>query len=105
MHRTMEDFLAARPFERGPSLAVVFGLGIAGWAVLSGLWQWAGLLALCGAVAVGCIRIDREGDLGHLRSHAFGYAAAHRTTIWQQVVEDGGNCRAAIGGRKQRQRE
>lgn len=68
MHRTMEDFLAARPFERGPWLAVVFGLGIAGWAVLSGLWQGAGLLALCGAVAVGCIRIDREGDLGHLRS-------------------------------------
>ncbi len=85
MHRTIEDFLATRPFERGPWLAVGFGLGIAGWAVLPGPWQWAGFLALCGAVAAAGILIDREGDLGHLRAALIGMAlmlAAGCTTIW-----------------------
>jgi competence protein ComEC len=85
MHRTIEAFLAARPFERGPWLAVSFGLGIACWAVLPGPWQWSGLLALCGAVVVGGVLIDREGDLGHLRAALIGMAlmlAAGCTAIW-----------------------
>lgn len=85
MHRTMEAFLAARPFERGPWLAVGFGLGIACWAVLPGPWQWAGFLALCGAVATGGLLIDAEGDSGHLRAALIGMAlmlAAGCTTIW-----------------------
>ncbi len=85
MHRTMEAFLAARPFERGPWLAVGFGVGIAGWAVLPGPWQWAGFLALCGAAAVLGLTIDREGELGHLRAALIGMAlmlAAGCTAIW-----------------------
>ena len=85
MHRTIEAFLAARPFERGPWLAVGFGLGIAGWAVLAGPSQWAGFLALCGAAAVGGLLIDREGELGHLRAALMGMAlmiAAGCSTIW-----------------------
>lgn len=85
MHRTMEAFLAARPFERGPWLAVGFGLGIACWAVLPGPWQWAGFLALCGAAAMGSLLIDAEGDSGHLRAALIGMAlmlAAGCTTIW-----------------------
>lgn len=85
MHRTMEAFLAARPFERGPWLAVGFGVGIACWAVLPGPWQWAGFLALCGAAAMGSLLIDAEGDLGHLRAALIGMAlmmAAGCTVIW-----------------------
>ncbi|MFM9935204.1 MAG: ComEC/Rec2 family competence protein [Novosphingobium sp.] len=85
MHRTIEAFLAARPFERGPWLAVGFGVGIAGWAVLSGPWQWIGLLALCGAVAATGAMIDREGEFGHVRTALMGMAlmvAAGCTVIW-----------------------
>jgi len=85
MHRTIEAFLAARPFERGPWLAVGFGLGIACWAVLPGPWQWAGFLALCGAAAMAGLLIDEEGDLGHLRAALIGMAlmlAAGCTVIW-----------------------
>ena len=85
MHRTMEAFLAARPFERGPWLAVGFGAGIAGWAVLAGPWQWAGFLALCGAVLTAGLLIDRDGNLGHLRVALVGMAlmvAAGCTAIW-----------------------
>ncbi|OYU37348.1 MAG: metal-binding protein [Novosphingobium sp. PASSN1] len=85
MHRTIEAFLASRPFERGPWLAVGFGLGIAGWAVLSGPWQWAGFLALCGAAAVGGLLIDVEGELGHLRGALIGMAlmlAAGCAAVW-----------------------
>lgn len=85
MHRTIEDFLAARPFERGPWLAVAFGVGIAGWAVLPGPWQWAGFMALCGAVGMAGLMIDRDGDLGHLRAAMAGTAlmmAAGCCVIW-----------------------
>ena len=85
MHRTMEAFLAARSFERGPWLAVGFGVGIAGWAVLPGPWQWAGFLALCGAAVALGLAIDREGELGHLRAALIGMAlmlAAGCAAIW-----------------------
>ncbi|WP_082697786.1 ComEC/Rec2 family competence protein [Novosphingobium fuchskuhlense] len=85
MHRTIEAFLGSRPFERGPWLAVGFGIGIACWAVLPGPWQWAGFLALCGAAAMAGLLIDAEGDLGHLRSALIGMAlmlAAGCTAIW-----------------------
>ncbi|WP_421847582.1 ComEC/Rec2 family competence protein [Novosphingobium sp.] len=85
MHRTIEAFLAARPFERGPWLAVGFALGIACWAVLPGPWQWSGFLALCGAAAMGGLLIDSEGDLGHLRAALIGIAlmlGAGCGTIW-----------------------
>ncbi len=89
MHRTIEAFLAARPFERGPWLAVGFGVGIACWAFLPGPWQWAGFLALCGAAAAGALLIDAEGDLGHLRAALIGMAlmlAAGCGTIWIKSV-------------------
>jgi competence protein ComEC len=85
MHRTIEAFLAARPFERGPWLAVGFGVGIVCWAVLSGPWQWAGFLALCGAAAVGGLLIDADGDSDHLRAALIGMSlmlAAGCITIW-----------------------
>ncbi len=89
MHRTIEAFLAARPFERGPWLAVGFGLGIAGWAVLPGPWQWAGFMALCGAVAAFGLTLDREGNLEHLRGALVGMAlmlAAGTAAIWTKSV-------------------
>ncbi len=85
MHRTIEAFLSARPFERGPWLAVGFALGIACWAVLPGPWQWSGFLALCGAAAMGGLLIDSEGDLGHLRAALIGMAlmlGAGCAAIW-----------------------
>ncbi|MEI6643315.1 MAG: ComEC/Rec2 family competence protein [Novosphingobium sp.] len=85
MHRTMEAFLAGRPFERGPWLAVGFGIGIACWAVLPGPWQWAGFLALCGAAGAGGLLIDVEGELGHLRAALIGMSlmlAAGCLAIW-----------------------
>lgn len=92
MHRTIEAFLGSRPFERGPWLAVGFGVGIACWAVLAGPWQWAGFLALCGAVALGGLLIDAEGDFGHLRAAVIGTAlmlAAGCITIWSKSVAVG----------------
>ncbi|MBX9665067.1 ComEC/Rec2 family competence protein [Novosphingobium sp.] len=89
MHRTIEAFLGSRPFERGPWLAVAFGVGIACWAVLAGPWQWAGFLALCGAVAVGGLLIDSDGDLGHLRAALIGMSAmlaAGCAVIWTKSV-------------------
>lgn len=85
MHRTIEAFLGARPFERGPWLAVGFALGIACWAVLPGPWQWSGFLTLCGAAAMGGLLIESEGDLGHLRAALIGMAlmlAAGCAAIW-----------------------
>ncbi len=85
MHRTIEAFLGSRPFERGPWLAVGFGVGIACWAVLPGPWHWAGFLALCGAAAAGGLLIDAEGDLGHVRAALIGMAlmlAAGCISIW-----------------------
>ena len=101
MHRTIEGFLAARPFERGPWLAVGFGVGIACWAVLPGPWQWAGLLALCGAAVAGGLLIDAEGDLGHLRAALIGMAlmlAAGCTAIWVKsaFVGEPGIARAEV---------
>ncbi|KPF88949.1 metal-binding protein [Novosphingobium sp. AAP93] len=101
MHRTMEAFLAARPFERGPWLAVGFGIGIACWAVLPGPWQWAGFLALCGAAAMGSLLIDAEGDMGHLRAALIGMAlmlAAGCTTIWvkSELVGEPGIARPEV---------
>lgn len=89
MHRTIEAFLGSRPFERGPWLAVGFGVGIACWAVLPGPWQWAGFLALCGAVATGGLLIDSDGDLDHLRAALIGMAvmlAAGCAVIWTKSV-------------------
>lgn len=101
MHRTIEAFLSSRPFERGPWLAVGFGLGIAGWAVLSGPWHWAGFLALCGAVAVGGLLIDAEGELGHLRGALIGMAlmlAAGCAVIWAKsaLVGEAGIARPEV---------
>jgi len=85
MHRTIEAFLGARPFERGPWLAVGFALGIACWAVLPGPWQWAGFIALCAAAAMGGLMIAGEGDLSYLRAAVIGMAlmlGAGCSTIW-----------------------
>ncbi|MDF8334082.1 ComEC/Rec2 family competence protein [Novosphingobium cyanobacteriorum] len=89
VHCTIEQFLANRPFERGPWLAVAFGLGIAAWFVLPGPWQWAMFLALCGAAAIAGVLVDQTGeldrDLGHLRLAILStalMAAAGCVTVW-----------------------
>lgn len=46
----VEHFLAGRPFDRAPWLAVALGSGIGAWFVLGQAWQW---LLAC-AAALGC---------------------------------------------------
>ncbi|WP_408591157.1 ComEC/Rec2 family competence protein [Novosphingobium sp.] len=52
VHRTIDRFLADRPFERGPWLVVAFGVGIAAWAFLPDVWEWLALLCLCSAAVL-----------------------------------------------------
>lgn len=87
VHCTIEQFLEQRSFERGPWLAVAFGAGISGWAVLPGPWHWGALLALCGAVAMGALVVDREAGLDRLRQAGLAVAimvAAGCITIWSK---------------------
>jgi competence protein ComEC len=81
----MDEFLSERPFERGPWLAVAFGLGIAGWAVLPGPWQWAMALALCAAATAGALALPRDGTVDHLRQAVLACAlmlAAGIGVVW-----------------------
>ncbi|WP_225206842.1 ComEC/Rec2 family competence protein [Novosphingobium huizhouense] len=81
----MDQFLAARPLERGAWLVVGFGAGIAAWLLLPGPSQWFATLALCGAVAAGALLLDAEGDLSHLRAAILGLVvmfAAGLGLVW-----------------------
>lgn len=49
---TLERFLGASGFDRGPWLAVGFAGGIAAWFALDDAWQWLGLLGVC-LIAIG----------------------------------------------------
>ncbi len=85
VQRTIEQFLDARPFERGPWLAVGFGAGIAGWAALPGPWQWAALIALCAAAMVFAALLGRGTGADHTARAIMAMAlmvAAGCTTIW-----------------------
>ena len=81
----VEHFLASRPFERGPWLAVAFGAGIAAWLVLPGPWQWCALIALLAAIAMFGLSLSADGAFGHLRLALFGMAVmaiAGCATVW-----------------------
>nr|WP_264420314.1 ComEC/Rec2 family competence protein [Novosphingobium sp. KCTC 2891] len=85
VHRTTEQFLADRPFERGPWLAVAFGLGIATWLVLPGPWAWSAVLALCAAVSAASRLLAADGALAHLRLAVMAVAlmiAAGLAVVW-----------------------
>ena len=87
VQRTIEQFLMARPFERGPWLAVGYAAGIAAWAVLSGPWQWAAILALCAAAVAGAVPLARDGRFDHLAQAIIAMAlvlAAGLGTIWMK---------------------
>lgn len=91
VHRTIEQFLADRPFERGPWAAVGFGAGIAAWVVLPGPWHWGAFLALCAAAAAAAWLIPRDGANGaeHVRQAIMAMAlmlAAGCATIWAKAV-------------------
>jgi len=83
-----EAFLAARPFERGPWLAVGFAAGIAAWIVLPDERRWIAALALCAGVAAAALAGMRgEGRHPHLRGAIVGMAlmlAAGLVTVWSK---------------------
>jgi competence protein ComEC len=87
MHRTIDQFLADRPFERASWLAVAYGAGIVAWAMLPGPWQWAAFLALCAAAMVIAPLVARRDRADHLRLAVAGVAlmaAAGCATIWMK---------------------
>lgn len=95
-------FLAARPFERAPWLAVAFLAGIASWLELDGPWQWMALLAACAAVAALALTIPREGSLDYVRLALLSLAlmvAAGCVTVWSKsaLVGKSGVGRPTIG--------
>lgn len=87
VQRTIEQFLSARPFERGPWLAVGYGAGIGAWTLLPGPWHWGAVLALCAAALLMAPLVARDGVADHLRHAIFGMAlmlAAGCATIWMK---------------------
>ena len=82
----VEGFLAVRPFERGPWLAVAFAGGIAAWFVLPDAPRWLAWLAGCGGVALGAAAVLRgDGERPLLRNAVLAFAlmlAAGLATVW-----------------------
>lgn len=81
----IDGFLAARPFERAPWLAVSFGAGVAAWVVLPGPWDWAAFLAGCAGLAAFGLLLEAEERTPHLRIAIVAMAlflAAGCATIW-----------------------
>lgn len=82
---TIEQFLEARPFERGPWLIVAFGVGIAVWSILPDASQWLAFLCLCSAAAVLARLWHSDGAMPWTRLAVQGIAlmlAAGCITIW-----------------------
>lgn len=85
VHRTIEEFLGDHPQERGAWLVAGYAGGIALWMALAGPWQWAAILALCGAVGFAAALIAARGSLPWLALALGGMAlavAAGMGTIW-----------------------
>ena len=85
VHRTIDQFLADRPLERGAWLVVAFGVGIAGWLLLPDAPRWLAALALCGAAGTGALLLDRHGDCSHVRAAIMALAlmvAAGLALVW-----------------------
>jgi len=84
----VEAFLASRPFERGPWLAVAFAGGIAAWFVLPGISDWLAWLALCAGLALAALAALRsEGRHPLLRAGIASLAlmlAAGTTIVWSK---------------------
>lgn len=86
---TAEKFLAERPFERGPWLAVAFAAGIAAWFALPETSYWVALLAGCGAVALGVLAVRPDNPFPHLVSAILSVAllvAAGCGVVWTKSV-------------------
>ncbi|MDP3906032.1 ComEC/Rec2 family competence protein [Novosphingobium sp.] len=65
---SLEQFLERAGFDRAPWLVAAFGAGIAAWFLLANHWQWLGLLAACGGVALGALAALRpDGRFPYLR--------------------------------------
>ena len=81
-----ETFLHEAGFDRGPWLAVAYGVGIAGWFVLANRWQWLALLAGgLGAALLAATLMRAHGRLPHLRQALIAVGlllAAGCATIW-----------------------
>lgn len=99
-----ERFLAERPFERAPWLAVAFGAGIALWFVLPGPPQWAALLSATAAAVIVALAIGApRGDdtmFPHLVAALAGLGVmcgAGCVTVWARSVLAGTPPLAARG--------
>jgi competence protein ComEC len=81
-----ERFLAARPFERGPWLAVAFAAGIAAWFVLPARSDWLAVLAAGAGLAAAALALFPAGGGHFLLGRAIvGVAlmlAAGLGTVW-----------------------
>ena len=86
MADALEAFLAARPFERGPWLAVAFATGIAAWFVLPDASAWLALsLTAIGTALAALAALRGEGTHPFLRSALAGSAlvvAAGTGVVW-----------------------
>lgn len=85
VHRTIEEFLADHPEGRSGWLVCAYAGGIALWLALAGPWQWAAVLALCGAAGLIALALWRRDDLPWsalaLGSMALALAAG-MATVW-----------------------
>ncbi|MCY1671650.1 ComEC/Rec2 family competence protein [Novosphingobium sp. SL115] len=86
---SVEAFLEAHPFERGPWLVVAFATGIVAWVALPLPQHWIAFLLMGAATAIlVLIRVD-EARLGRLRLALTGLAimaCAGMVTIWGKSV-------------------
>jgi competence protein ComEC len=82
----VEDFLARSGHDRAPWLAVAFAAGIMAWFALDNHWQWLGLIALCGAVALAVLAAcGRDEAFPFVRQSALLLALAVATgcgAVW-----------------------
>ena len=61
VQRTIEQFLADHPGPRAAWLVSGYAGGIALWLALPGPWQWAAVLALCGAAGLVAAALGARG--------------------------------------------
>lgn len=72
----VEQFLERRGFDRAPWLVVAFGAGIAAWFLLDNRWEWLGMLATCGALALAALAgLRSDGRIPYMRLAVVALAA------------------------------
>ena len=74
---TLEKFLDAAGFDRGPWLAVSLAVGIALWFALDNRWEWLSLIALAlGSGLLALVALSPYGRHPHLRQAIIAVAFA-----------------------------